>query len=144
MSNELPVDQIPAVVDGHSGEELKGRSCDKVVVSGSANGGIGVESRQDRVTVGGHDGVGDLSEERVEQRRRRERHAVYTLPRLSSSDRLEDPRPFAVRTDFASRPCDPSSTSYELESAKLFKPVHQISSRRKVDLLHSRSRIDLN
>jgi hypothetical protein len=57
MSNELPVDQVPTVVDGHSGEELEGRSRDEVVVSGSADGGIGVESGQDGVTVGSHDAL---------------------------------------------------------------------------------------
>jgi hypothetical protein len=57
MSNEFPVDQVPTVIDGHTGEELEGRSRDEVVVSGSADGGIGVESGQDGVTVGSHDAL---------------------------------------------------------------------------------------
>jgi hypothetical protein len=76
-----------------------------------------------------------LSNETCKAGRRREGHAVYILLNCQATSGFKIP---LIRTELAPRPCDtrPPSRVSEVEPVQLYIiPVHQISSRRQVDLL---------
>lgn len=52
MSQGAPVDQIPAMEEGQPGEVFKAADHEVVIVPDPANGGIGMETRKDRVGIG--------------------------------------------------------------------------------------------
>src|SRR5437016_2724410 len=47
---QSPVGQVVRMMDLHSGEPLKGRGCEVIIVAGTHDGGVGIEASEDGVS----------------------------------------------------------------------------------------------